>query len=163
MDLERGVINAQRSLHWRSYKGGDWYFRRAKELRVADAVSQRCAARSKVHSGGTAFQRFSSLSLKTLETFSARVVITYRTAANEVRHERKWISPKGIRHSHFTIALGSNEESWRVASNDYQAIKEKVHEIYDEPQDSKRSSSLCCRVLTIRDATRGSRANTGNK
>lgn len=26
IDLEQGVLNVQRSLHWRSYKVGDWYF-----------------------------------------------------------------------------------------------------------------------------------------
>ena len=25
IDLEQGVINVQRALHWRSYKSGDWY------------------------------------------------------------------------------------------------------------------------------------------
>ena len=33
MDLERGVINVQRSLHWRSYKTGDWYFGEPKTPR----------------------------------------------------------------------------------------------------------------------------------
>src|SRR5260370_5366881 len=26
VDVEQGVLNVQRSLHWRSYKTGDWYF-----------------------------------------------------------------------------------------------------------------------------------------
>jgi integrase len=33
IDLERGVINVQRSLHWRSYKAGDWYFAEPKTPR----------------------------------------------------------------------------------------------------------------------------------
>ena len=40
IDLERGVINVQRSLHWRSYKAGDWYFAEPKR-RVVVAAS-RC-------------------------------------------------------------------------------------------------------------------------
>jgi integrase len=33
VDLEQGVINVQRSLHWRSYKTGDWYFGEPKTPR----------------------------------------------------------------------------------------------------------------------------------
>lgn len=33
IDLEQGVINVQRSLHWRSYKSGDWYFGEPKTPR----------------------------------------------------------------------------------------------------------------------------------
>lgn len=33
VDLEQGVINVQRSLHWRSYKAGDWYFGEPKTPR----------------------------------------------------------------------------------------------------------------------------------
>jgi integrase len=33
VDLEQGVINVQRSLHWRSYKSGDWYFGEPKTPR----------------------------------------------------------------------------------------------------------------------------------
>ena len=33
IDLERGIINVQRSLHWRSYKAGDWYFAEPKTPR----------------------------------------------------------------------------------------------------------------------------------
>lgn len=33
VDLERGIINVQRSLHWRSYKTGDWYFGEPKTAR----------------------------------------------------------------------------------------------------------------------------------
>jgi integrase len=33
VDLDRGVINVQRSLHWRSYKTGDWYFGEPKTPR----------------------------------------------------------------------------------------------------------------------------------
>jgi integrase len=33
IDLEQGVINVQRSLHWRSYKTGDWYFGEPKTPR----------------------------------------------------------------------------------------------------------------------------------
>lgn len=33
IDLERGVINVQRSLHWRSHKRSDWYFGKPKTPR----------------------------------------------------------------------------------------------------------------------------------
>ena len=33
VDLERGVINVQRSLHWRSFRTGDWYFGEPKTPR----------------------------------------------------------------------------------------------------------------------------------
>jgi integrase len=33
VDLERGIISVQRSLHWRSYKTGDWYFGEPKTAR----------------------------------------------------------------------------------------------------------------------------------
>ena len=33
VDLERGVINVQRSLHWRSFRAGDWYFGEPKTPR----------------------------------------------------------------------------------------------------------------------------------
>jgi len=33
VDLEQGVINVQRSLHWRSYRSGDWYFGEPKTPR----------------------------------------------------------------------------------------------------------------------------------
>lgn len=33
IDLEQGVINVQRSLHWISYKSGDWYFGEPKTPR----------------------------------------------------------------------------------------------------------------------------------
>ena len=33
IDLEHGVINVQRSLHWTSYKSGDWYFGEPKTPR----------------------------------------------------------------------------------------------------------------------------------
>lgn len=33
VNLERGVINVQRSLHWRSYRTGDWYFGEPKTPR----------------------------------------------------------------------------------------------------------------------------------
>jgi integrase len=33
VDLEQGVITVQRSLHWRSYKSGDWYFGEPKTPR----------------------------------------------------------------------------------------------------------------------------------
>jgi integrase len=38
IDLEQGVINVQRSLHWRSYKTGDWYFSEPKTPRSSRRI-----------------------------------------------------------------------------------------------------------------------------
>jgi integrase len=38
IDLEQGVINVQRSLHWRSYKTGDWYFGEPKTPRSSRRI-----------------------------------------------------------------------------------------------------------------------------
>ena len=38
IDLEQGIINVQRSLHWRSYKTGDWYFGEPKTPRSSRRI-----------------------------------------------------------------------------------------------------------------------------